>query len=330
MRRVPEVIDAWYDSGAMPFAQWHAPFENEDVFEERFPADYICEALDQTRGWFYSLLAISTLLFDRSSYRTVLCLGLILDTEGQKMSKTRGNVVVPWDVIDRHGADAFRWYYFTSKQPWDGYRFSLDTIGESVRQFLLTLWNVYGFHVLYANVNDVEVGQDAPNGLTELDRWALSRLQATAEVAIERLDDYDTTTAGRAIAAFVEDLSNWYVRRSRRRFWDGDEAAFWTLGRCLVDVARLVAPLTPFVADEVYENLDGSEPSVHLCDYPEPDAALRDEELEWAMQTARDAVELGRAARAQAKVKVRQPLREAVIVAADRERGAIERFDALV
>jgi isoleucyl-tRNA synthetase len=330
MRRVPEVIDAWYDSGAMPFAQWHAPFENKDVFEERFPADYICEALDQTRGWFYSLLAISTLLFDRSSYKTVLCLGLILDPEGQKMSKSRGNVVVPGDVLDRHGADAFRWYYFTSKQPWDGYRFSLDTIGESVRQFLLTLWNVYGFYVLYANVNDVGTPAEAPPGLTELDRWALSRLQATAEVAIERLDDYDTTTAGRAIAALVEDLSNWYVRRSRRRFWDGDEAAFWTLGRCLVDVARLVAPLTPFLADEVYENLDGAEPSVHLCDYPEPDAVWRDEELEWAMQVARDAVELGRAARAQAKVKVRQPLREAVIVAGDRERAAIERFDALV
>ena len=324
------MIDAWYDSGAMPFAQWHAPFESQDVFEERFPADYICEALDQTRGWFYSLLAISTLLFDHSSYKTVLCLGLILDPEGQKMSKSRGNVVVPWDVIDHHGADAFRWYYFTSKQPWDGYRFSLDTIGESVRQFLLTLWNVYGFFVLYANVNEVEVAAGPPADLTDLDRWALSRLQATAEVAIERLDDYDTTTAGRAIAALVEDLSNWYVRRSRRRFWDGDGAAFWTLGRCLVDVARLVAPLTPFVADEVYENLDGSEPSVHLCDYPEPHREWRDEELEWAMQVGRDAVTLGLAARAHAKLKVRQPLREAVIVAAERERAAIERFGELV
>ena len=268
-RRVPEVIDVWWDSGCMPFAQWHAPFENEERFRENFPADYICEAIDQTRGWFYSLLAVSTLLFDRSSYKTVLCLGLILDEEGQKMSKSKGNVVVPWDVLERHGADAFRWYYFTSKQPWDGYRFSLETVGESVRQFLKPLWNTYSFHVLYANVNDVEEPAGAPE-LSDLDRWALSRLQATAATAIERMEDYDTTFAGRAIADFVDELSNWYVRRSRRRFWDGDPAAFWTLRRCLVTVARLIAPLTPFVADEIYENLDGSEPSVHLCDYPEP------------------------------------------------------------
>ena len=156
MRRVPELIDVWWDSGSMPFAQWHAPFENQEIFEQRFPADYICEALDQTRGWFYSLLAISTLLFDEPAYKTVLCLGLILDPDGQKMSKSKGNIVDPWDVLDVHGADAFRWYYFTSKQPWDGYRFSVDTVGESVRLFMLTLWNTYGFYVLYANVNDVE------------------------------------------------------------------------------------------------------------------------------------------------------------------------------
>ena len=326
-RRVPELIDVWWDSGCMPFAQWHAPFDNGDVFEERFPADYICEALDQTRGWFYSLLAVSTLLYGRASYRTVLCLGLILDPEGQKMSKSRGNVVVPWDVLERHGADAFRWYYFTSKQPWDGYRFSLETVGEAVRQFLKPLWNTYSFYVLYANVNEPPAaGGDAERD--DLDRWALSRLAATAERASERLDDYDTTFSGRAIADFVEDLSNWYVRRSRRRFWDGEPAAFETLRECLVTAAKLVAPFTPFVADEIYENLDGSEPSVHLCDYPEP--GDRDEELEWQMQVARDAVELGRAARAQAKVKVRQPLAEAVVVAADRERAAIERFDAIV
>ncbi|HEX8074757.1 MAG TPA: isoleucine--tRNA ligase [Thermoleophilaceae bacterium] len=329
MRRVPEVIDAWWDSGSMPFAQWHAPFENAELFAERFPADYICEGLDQTRGWFYSLLATSVLLYGRSSYRTVLCLGLILDPEGQKMSKSRGNVVVPWDVIERHGADAFRWYYFTSKQPWDGYRFSVDTVGESVRQFMLTLWNTYSFLVLYANVNGVEdpAGHDGP--LEDLDRWALSRLQSTAATAIERLDDYDTTAAGRAMAELVDDLSNWYVRRSRRRFWDGDPAAFHTLWRCLSDTARLLAPLIPFVADEIYENLDGREPSVHLCDYPQPDASLRDERLEWDMQVARDAIELGRAARAQARVKVRQPLAEAVVVAAGREREAIERFQSL-
>jgi isoleucyl-tRNA synthetase len=308
----------------MPFAQWHAPFENQETFEERFPADYICEGLDQTRGWFYSLLAVSTLLYGKSSYRTVLCLGLILDAEGQKMSKSKGNVVVPWDVLDAHGADALRWYYFTSKQPWDGYRFSLEAVAESVRQFLKTLWNTYAFFVLYANLTDAE-GEGEP---TDLDRWIRSRLAATVERVTERMEDYDTTFAGRAIAEFVDDLSNWYVRRSRRRFWDGDPAAFATLREALVTVSKLLAPLTPFVTDEIYENLDGAEPSVHLCDFPEP--AGRDAELEWQMQVARDAVELGRAARAHAKVKVRQPLREAVVVAADREREAIERFEELV
>ncbi|MDQ3933537.1 MAG: isoleucine--tRNA ligase [Actinomycetota bacterium] len=324
MRRVPEVIDAWWDSGSMPFAQWHAPFEGHELFAERFPADYICEALDQTRGWFYSLLAVSTLLYGQTSYRTVLCLGLILDTEGQKMSKSRGNVVVPWDVIERHGADAFRWYYFTSKQPWDGYRFSLETVGESVRQFMLTLWNTYGFLVLYANVNGIEEFGPAADP-HPLDRWALSRLEATVATVTERLDDYDTTSAGRAIDAFVEDLSNWYVRRSRRRFWDGDPSAFGTLHRCLVEVAKLLAPLTPFIADEIYDNLDGAEPSVHLCDFPV--AGERDLELERDVSVLREAIELGRAARAQAKVKVRQPLSEAVVVAGGREREAIERFE---
>ena len=324
MHRVPDLIDVWWDSGCMPFAQWHAPFENEDKFHERFPADYICEALDQTRGWFYSLLGVSTILFGQSSYRTVLCLGLILDADAQKMSKSKGNVVVPWEVIDTHGADALRWYYFTSKQPWDGYRFSLEAVEESVRQFLKTLWNTYAFFVLYANLTDAE-GEGEP---TDLDRWIRSRLAATVERVTERMEDYDTTFAGRAVAEFVDDLSNWYVRRSRRRFWDGDPAAFATLRESLLTVSKLLAPLTPFVADEIYENLDGSEPSVHVCDFPA--AGARDEELEWQMQVARDAVELGRAARAHAKVKVRQPLREAVMVAADRERAAIERFEGLV
>ncbi len=329
-RRVPDLIDVWWDSGSMPFAQWHAPFENEDVFADRFPADYICEALDQTRGWFYSLLAVSTLLYGRASFETVLCLGLITDPQGQKMSKSKGNTVAPWDVLDTHGADAFRWYYFTSKQPWDGYRFSVETVGEAVRQFLKTLWNTYGFFTLYANVNDVAPAALSEVELTDLDRWALSRLQSLSATCIERLDDYDTTTAGRAIQAYVDELSNWYVRRSRRRFWDGDPAAFATLRECLLGVARLVAPLTPFVADAIYENLDGSEPSVHLTDYPEPDPALRDERLEWQMGVAREAVGLGREARAHGRLKVRQPLREAVVVAAGDERDAIERFDATV
>jgi isoleucyl-tRNA synthetase len=324
MRRVPDLIDVWWDSGCMPFAQWHAPFENEELFRERYPADYICEALDQTRGWFYSLLAVSVMLFGEASYRTCLCLGLILDPDGQKMSKSKGNVVVPWDVLNAHGADAMRWYYFTSKQPWDGYRFSLETVGESVRQFLKPLWNTYAFYVLYANVNEPSGSSEE----TELDRWIRSRLAATTQRVVERMEDYDTTFAGRAIAEFVDDLSNWYVRLSRRRFWDGDPAAFDTLRDCLLGASMLLAPLTPFVTDEIYDNLDGGEPSIHLCDFPQP--GERDEELEWDMQVVRDAVELGRAARAHAKLKVRQPLREAVVVAADRERRAIERLEDLL
>jgi isoleucyl-tRNA synthetase len=321
----------WFDSGAMPFAQWHAPHEHAEHFRARFPADYVCEALDQTRGWFYSLLAVSTLLFDQSSYKNVVCLGLILDPEGQKMSKSKGNVVVPWDVLDRYGADALRWYFFTSKQPWDGYRFSLETIGEAVRQFLLQLWNTYGFYVLYANANGMAPASlpDPASSSHELDRWALSRLSATVEVARERMDDYDATAAGRAIQAFVDDLSNWYVRRSRRRFWDGDPAAFATLRHCLVSVVRLLAPFTPFVADEIHRNLDpGGEASVHLCDYPT--AAARDVALEEAMEVAREAVRLGLAARGQSKIKLRQPLHAAAIVATGREREAIERLAGIV
>ncbi len=339
MHRVPEVIDVWFDSGSMPFAQHHAPFENVERYERTFPADFVCEALDQTRGWFYSLIAISTLLNDRAPYRNAVCLGLLVDGEGQKMSKSKGNVVVPWEVIDRFGADAFRWYFFTSKQPWDGYRFSVDAVGESVRQFLLQLWNVYAFFVLYANAVEAPVGGEAAragagedgtpdDGARDLDAWVRSRLAATVAVVRERLDDYDATTAGRAIGEYVEELSNWYVRRSRRRFWDGEPAALDTLRTALVTVARLLAPFTPFVADEIYDNLDGELASVHLCDFPQ--AGIRDLELEFAMSTARETVRLGLAARSQAGVKVRQPLREAVVVADGRERAAIERLAEVV
>jgi isoleucyl-tRNA synthetase len=334
MRRVESVIDTWYDSGAMPFAQFHYPFENEAEFEERFPADFICEAIDQTRGWFYTLLAESTLLFGTSSYRNCVCLGHIQDPEGQKMSKSRGNVVEPWDVIDAHGADAFRWYYLTSQQPWSGYRFSVETVGESVRQFLLTLWNTYSFWVLYANAENLGPVdfRGAPQPANDLDRWALSKLQATTATVRERMDEFDCTAAGRAIAEYVEELSNWYVRLSRRRFWDGDRAAFATLRHCLLETAALLAPFIPFLADEIHLNLAGGSlgetgelpDSVHLRDYPEADAALADPELESAMEAVRLTVELGRAARAQAKAKVRQPLRRAVIVANEAEREAIE------
>jgi isoleucyl-tRNA synthetase len=334
MRRVEEVIDAWFDSGAMPFAQFHYPFENTELFEERFPADYICEAQDQTRGWFYSLLAESTLLFDRTSYRNCVCLGLISDPDGQKMSTSRGNVVDPWEVIDEHGADAFRWYYLSSQQPWAGYRFSSETVGESLRQFLLTLWNTYSFFVLYANADGVPTEEidSLPDRseLADLDRWALSRLHGLTATVIERMDDYDCTTAGREIAAYVDELSNWYVRLNRRRFWDGDRAAFATLRHCLLTLTKLLAPFTPFVTDEIYDNLTADSDSVHLADFPEPDPELADGELEAGVEAALRAIELGRAARADAKVKNRQPLRRAVIVATEEERAEIERLSELV
>ena len=347
MRRVASVIDTWYDSGAMPFAQFHYPFEGQEEFEERFPADYICEAQDQTRGWFYTLLAESTLLFGTSSYRNCVCLGLILDPEGQKMSKSRGNVVDPWEVLDAHGADAFRWYYLTAQQPWAGYRFSVDTVGESVRQFLLTLWNTYSFWVLYANAEGLEPSDFACSfsgdgnekeqangrgGLNDLDRWALSRLQATTATVRERMDAYDCTAAGRAIAEYVEELSNWYVRLSRRRFWEGDRAAFATLRHCLLETVAMLAPFIPFLADEIHRNLadPGAQPSVHLRDFPAVEVDLVDPGLEQGMEAVRLTVELGRAARAQAKAKVRQPLRRAVIVANDAEREAIEARAGLV
>jgi isoleucyl-tRNA synthetase len=332
MRRVPEVIDVWFDSGAMPFAQHHYPFENEELLSERFPADFICEAQDQTRGWFYSLLAVSTLLGRQAPYKNVVCLGLILDQDGQKMSKSKGNAVEPWEVLDTYGADAFRWYFFTSKQPWDGYRFSADTIGEGVRLFLKQLWSTYYFYVLYANASAEQLGRsdgEAPGN--DLDRWALSRTAGTAELVAERLDAYDTTTAGRAIAELIDDLSNWYVRRSRRRFWDGDPAAFQTLRTCLLASARMLAPFCPFIADEIYDNLDGALASVHLCDFPTgPEIGERDVELERAMALARETVRLGLGARGKAKIKVRQPLREAAVVAAGREREAIERLSDIV
>jgi isoleucyl-tRNA synthetase len=332
MRRVEEVIDAWYDSGAMPFAQFHYPFEGEGEFAERFPADYICEAQDQTRGWFYSLLAESTLIFDQTSYRNCVCLGLIQDPAGQKMSTSRGNVVDPWEVLETHGADAFRWYYLSSQQPWSGYRFSADTVGESLRQFLLTLWNTYHLWVLFANADGIELGDlsAGPRPETDVDRWVLSRLQGTIATVIERMDDFDCTNAGREIASFVDQLSNWYVRLNRRRFWNGDRAAFSTLRHCLVELAKLLAPFTPFVAEEIYGNLTGDAESVHLAYYPEPDPELSDGELEAGVEAALRAIELGRAARGKSGIKVRQPLPRAVIVATDSEREEIERVGDLV
>jgi isoleucyl-tRNA synthetase len=334
MHREPEVVDVWFDSGAMPFAQEHHPFATGGDLTGRVPADFICEALDQTRGWFYSLLAESTLLFDETAYRNVVCLGLILDGEGQKMSKTKGNVIEPWTVLDRQGADAFRWYLLTAQSPWDSFRFSLEAVDDAMRRFLLTLWNTHSFLVTYASLPDGWSPASArpdPSALRPIDRWILSRLDGTTTEVTERLEAFDATGAGRAIEAFTDDLSNWYVRASRRRFWGGRrggddpdaagradaDAAFATLHECLSTVALLVAPFCPFVAEEIHGTLvadhdAGAPVSVHLADWPAA-GGRRDPGLEAAMAAAREAVAVGRGARAEAKLKVRQPLAEAVV-----------------
>ena len=345
MRREPEVIDVWYDSGAMPFAQDHHPMATGGDLSGRLPADFVCEALDQTRGWFYSLLAESTLLFDETAYRNVVCLGLILDAEGQKMSKTRGNVIEPWTVIERQGADAFRWYLLTAQSPWESFRFSLEAVDDAKRLFLLTLWNTYSFLVQYAALPDGwSPGGPAvdPAARRPIDRWILSRLDDTLAVVSERLEDYDATTAGRALDAFVDDLSNWYVRTSRRRFWGGDRgagsddarAAFATLHECLATVALMVAPFCPFVAEEMYGNLvsahDPDAPeSVHLADWPEP-GGRHDPDLETAMAAAREVVTVGRGARSEARLKVRQPLAEAVVACPPALARSVEGLEDLI
>lgn len=338
VRRLTEVIDCWFDSGAMPFAQWHYPFENQDVFAQGFPADYICEAVDQTRGWFYSLHAISTLLFDRPSFKNVICLGHILDAQGEKMSKAKGNVVDPWAVLDSYGADALRWYLITSSPPGNVRRFSSDAVAEVMRNFLLTLWNTYSFFVMYANIDRFDPMSDAEASLSDLDRWILSRLNQLILDVDAALDSYAPTTAGRKLGIFIDELSNWYVRRSRRRFWksqnDADkQAAYTTLYRCLVTLSKLLAPFTPFVAEEIYQNLVRSiDPeaaeSVHLTDYPSAQLSEIDRDLIDATSLAMLVCSLGRAARAKAGIKVRQPLSKAVIgVRSEMERQFIRKLD---
>jgi isoleucyl-tRNA synthetase len=327
--RVPEVIDTWYDSGAMPFAQWAYHPElgrGLERFAERFPADFISEAIDQTRGWFYTLMAEGVLHFDSTTYRNVVCLGHIVDEDGRKMSKSIGNVIDPWDVMNRQGADALRWYLITNGSPWASRRVGMSILDEVVRQFLLTLWNVFAFFVTYANADgfDPAEGPDVPIAERPLlDRWVLSQLDQTVSVAREALEAYDATGAGRRIAAFVDDLSNWYVRRARRRFWDPDGAggadsrsAFLTLHECLVTLAGLLAPFTPFVAEALWRNLAagraGAAESVHLSDYPEPHGRI-DAALDEGMEAARRIVELGRRVRTETKVRVRQPLLDALV-----------------
>jgi len=318
MRRVVEVLDVWFDSGAMPYAQRHYPFENDDTFARSFPADFICEAVDQTRGWFYTLHALSTLLFDSVCFRNVICLELILDAKGEKMSKSKGNVVEPWAVINAHGADALRWYLFTATPPGTARRFSTELVGEGLRKFLLTLWNIYSFFLTYALIDRFDPGGQAQGERSEMDRWVLSELNVLVDRASRHMDDYNPTDAGRAIQAFVDDLSNWYVRRSRRRFWKSEDdadklAAHQTLYTCLVTVAKLLAPFAPFVAEEMYQNLVCSwfpeEPeSVHLALWPQADSSLVDEQLMEDTRLVMRIASLGRNARSKAGIKVRQPL----------------------
>jgi len=325
-RRVPEVIDAWFDSGSMPFAQWGYPWVDgsEEAFKSHFPADFICEATDQTRGWFYTLMAISTLVFGENSYRNVLCLGHILAEDGRKMSKHLGNILLPIPLLEKHGADAVRWFMACAGSPWAARRVGDATIQEVVRKVLLTYWNTVAFHVLYARANDwTPAGRTAPAVAQRhvLDRWLASRTNRLISDVTDCLEAFDTQHAGAALAGFVDDLSNWYVRRSRRRFWDGDDGALWTLHETLNVLTRLMAPLTPFVTERVWQDLfvatdPGAPSSVHLTRWPEPEAALVDQRLEASMDMARRLVELGRAARAEAKIKTRQPLARVLIAAA--------------
>jgi len=326
MHRIPEVMDAWFDSGAMPFAQFHYPFENESIDKDgRFPADYICEAVDQTRGWFYSLHALSTLLKGQPAYKNVICLGLILDEKGRKMSKRVGNVVEPLSVLDEHGADALRWYLFTASHPGEPRRFSGKLVSETLRKVMLTLWNVYSFFVGYAEIDKFDPSQtpDDWKPENELDRWVLSELNTLIAQVDGYMDGYEPTNAGRRIQEFIDQLSNWYVRRSRRRFWrnegDADKlSGYITLHTCLVTVAKLMAPLAPFVAEEMYQNLvcsvDRSAPdSIHLTDFPVADESLIDQPLMAATQLAMKVASMGQSARSKAGLKVRQPLANVLV-----------------
>ena len=341
-RRVPEVIDAWYDSGSMPFGQFGYPHVEGSVelFSQRFPADFICEAIDQTRGWFYSLMAVSTLLFEgRNSYETVLCLGHIVDSDGRKMSKSVGNILDPWELVDSRGADALRWLLLTEGSPWVARRVGTQLLDEVVRKHLLTIWNTYYFFTTYALIDGWTPATSSAPPVAErsvMDRWILAELAQTVREVDGGLEAFDSTGAGRAISRFVDDLSNWYVRRSRSRFWaestdDGmgldKDAAFATLHECLVTLCALMAPFTPFVADELYENLvrsvdEGAPDSVHLLDFPTPDEDAIDDDLRAAMAGARRIVELGRRARNDAQIGVRQPLPRALVNLPASERAA--------
>ena len=329
MKRVPEVIDCWFDSGSMPFAQHHYPFENKDLFEQQFPADFISEAVDQTRGWFYSLLAISTLLFNKAPYRNVVVLGLVQDENGQKMSKSKGNAVDPFEALAAHGADAIRWYFYSNSAPWLPSRFHDKAVKEGQRKFMGTLWNTYAFFVLYANIDDFDATQYKLeyDKLSVMDRWLLSKMNSLILEVDNHLGHYRIPEAARALQDFVDDMSNWYVRRSRERFWvkgmpQDKINAYMTLYTALVTVAKLAAPMIPFMTESIYRNLvcglDHSAPeSVHLCGYPKADEQMIDKKLEEDMDTVLKVVVLGRAARNGAAMKNRQPLAKMYVKAED-------------
>ncbi|MDD3114653.1 MAG: isoleucine--tRNA ligase [Anaerovibrio sp.] len=330
MKRVPEVIDCWFDSGSMPFAQWHYPFENKEIFEERYPADFISEAVDQTRGWFYSLLAISTLLFDNASYKNVIVLGHVQDKDGKKMSKSKGNAVDPMDALKKHGADAIRWYFYENSAPWLPNRFHDDAVQEGQRKFMGTLWNTYAFYVLYANIDgfDATAHQLEYSRLSVMDKWILSRLNTLIKTVDSNLSAYKVTETAKALQDFVDELSNWYVRRSRERFWGKELTqdkinAYMTLYTALTTLVKLSAPMVPFITESIYRNLvcsvDREAPiSVHLCDFPAADDSFIDGELESKMELLLEIVVLGRAARNASNIKNRQPIGN-MYVKADRE-----------
>ena len=340
--RVPEVIDCWFDSGAMSYAQWHYPFENREIFETHFPADYICEAIDQTRGWFYTLHAIATLVSDSVAYRNCVCLSHIVDEHGKKMSKSQGNIVNPYDVFDTIGADPLRWYFLARLAPEVQKRISVNIVAEVASSFVNTFWNTYAFFVLYARLDAVDLSRDVPlDDRPEIDRWAIALMHRTVADVTAAMEDYDAQGAGRAIESFVDQLSNWYVRRNRRRFWkaesgDDSQAAYLTLHECLDTVHRLMAPFMPFLAEAVYQNLvrgvDESAPlSVHMTDWPVTDPSKMDDALIEDFNVVQKVVSLGRSAREASKVRVRQPLSRMLVRVPDaRAREAVTRHEAQV
>lgn len=320
MKRVPEVIDCWFDSGAMPFAQWHYPFENEDIFNDNFPADFISEAVDQTRGWFYSLMAISTLIFDKAPYKNVIVLGHVQDKDGQKMSKSKGNAVDPMEALNKYGADAIRWYFYSNSAPWLPNRFHEDAVIEGQKKFMGTLWNTYAFYVLYANIDEFDPTKYelCYDKLSVMDKWLLSKLNTVVKAVDDNLGSYKIPEATRVLSDFVDDLSNWYVRRCRERYWAKEMPqdkinAYMTLYEALVTICKVAAPMIPFMTEDIYQNLvrsvDKNAPlSVHLCDFPVANEAYIDRELEASMDEVLKCVVFGRAARNTANIKNRQPI----------------------